>query len=521
MLITKQNYQSQHSNYLNFRNYAPKQASISNLTFSRINSTRNLYEKIRTQLHKFTESGIKKLEEKFPVSIGKALIFHNCGDYNTSIAVIISNSRENKGMMRIIERKGNSKHWGDSIVINSFVLDGKNMLLKNEKENDVNSFPSKRISLKDYEITQENLDKRLESVLIDLQDKMLALIEKLNLKDIQDLKPDIALLPDDLIKIIKQIPKENQGVNDLLASIPKKLGRETRDSYPHYKFRPTTNIHTFQNLGDENLTIAYAPYVSFFEENLSRLYVWDKYGEVKDSFTIKDDSKMVINSNRKDIRKIPRNLKYANTEEILQEENLPSFEKYLRLYTERLFGLKSHMLEHIKKKKEKNYYAELPSHIQTCLINIIESINAISERLKHLPDKRVANVKQTFSDLYSPPGRKGFTFCDPQSGKKVYILPLVYRNDPNIFRLTVTEADGSERLYLVKDCKYIVKNYNPETPKKLPETLLFMNQAELEKINIAKDLEFFQGKIYEYEEHVSNKFNEYLELKSTHNAKHQ
>lgn len=514
------NSSQKNSNYLSFKSNLPKNA-LKEMTISRLNATRSLYQKISEQLSRFTKEGIKNIERNLPVTLGRTLIFHECGDYKTSIAIILSNSRENDGMMRIIERKGRSKHWGDSIVINSFVLDKNNLLLKNYKENDTNTFPVDRIYLTKKEIEEDNFDKRLEGVLIDLQDKMLKLLEQLGLDKNKILKPDTAILPKDLTQIIKQIPKENQEVNVLLSSIPKKLGREVRATYPNYKFRPTTNIHTFENLGEEKVTLAYAPYTTNFTDKLSRLYVWDQYGNVKDSFTIKDDSKMVVNANRKDIRRIPRQLEYANVEEIMQDENLPSFEKYLKLYAEKLFGLRKHMIEYIKNKTEKNNFAELPKDMQNKMNDIMESINAISERFRYLPDKRILDIKQSFASLYSPPGRKGFTFSDTTTGKRVYILPLVYKNEPNLFRLTITEPDGSDKIYLVKDCKYIVKNYNPETPKKVPETLMFMNESELENLNFAKDLDFFKEQIYAYEDYVSKKFNEYLEFKSTRTSKRQ
>mgnify|MGYP003292309212 FL=1 len=88
-----------------------------------------------------------------------------------------------------------------------------------------------------------------------------------------------------------------------------------------------------------------------------------------------------------------------------------------------------------------------------------------------------------------------------------------------MIKLTITEKDGTERKYVLKDNKYVVKNYNPKRPKVIPTKLIFMNSEDIEKLDIAKDLRFFKDKLYEYEEHVRGGFSEYIKTKTTRNVK--
>lgn len=92
-------------------------------TIEWINIIRDLYNEILKKSEIMTKKGIKSIEEKLPVTLARAMSFHKIGEYKTSIAIRISNTLENDGAMRIIERKSASKHYGDRIVLNSFVLD--------------------------------------------------------------------------------------------------------------------------------------------------------------------------------------------------------------------------------------------------------------------------------------------------------------------------------------------------------------------------------------------------------------
>lgn len=238
-----------------------------------------------------------------------------------------------------------------------------------------------------------------------------------------------------------------------------------------------------------------------------------------DSFTIKDNDKMVTNINRKYIRKVVKNPKFATESELLREENLPTFEKYLKMYAERLFGLKEHIVRYVTNKSEQKNSSELSIDIQKNLKEISETVTAVLEQLRFLPEERAVKVKKTFAGLYSPPSRIGITFIEPNTGKMVHVLPLKNHSIPNLIKLTITEKDGTERKYVLKDNKYVVKNYNPKRPKIIPTKLIFMNNSDLEKVDISKDLEFFKEKVFEYEEHVRNEFNDFVKAKTTRNVK--
>lgn len=488
-------------------------------TISKVNAVRKLYSEISNKIARLSPSGISYIEKALPVKLSRALSFHEIGEHKTSIVIRLSNTLENDGAMRIIERKSASKHYGDRIVINSFVLDKDNHLLKNEDENNINAFWAKEEILSKEEVEIKNLESRLEPILRELETSMTKLNETIDKNYSSFDSTPIGILPQHLTDLIRLIPYENNKINDLISTIPKRLNMEAREKYPNYKFTTATSVHSFQNLGDENLTISFAPIKSAVIDNLKRLYVYDKNGKVKDSFTIKDDSKMVTNINRKYVRKVVKNPKFADADEILKEENLPTFEKYLKMYAERLFGLREHIINYVKNKAEEKTSSELSKKIQNDLSNIVETVNAVLEQLRYLPEERAVKTKKSFESLYSPPSRIGITFIEPTTGKMVHILPLKNHSIPNLVKLTITEKDGTEKKYVIKDNKYIVKNYNPKRPKIIPTKPIFMNSTDLEKVDIANDLAFFKGKVFEYEEHVRNEFNDFVKNKTTRNVK--
>ena len=72
--------------------------SIGKLSFS---TSRNLgdvlraYKDIRTKLASVTKEGLEHIQKEYPnVTIGESLIFHNCGEFNTSILVRCAESIE-------------------------------------------------------------------------------------------------------------------------------------------------------------------------------------------------------------------------------------------------------------------------------------------------------------------------------------------------------------------------------------------------------------------------------------------
>ena len=488
-------------------------------TIEQINIIRDLYNSILKKSEIMTKKGIKSIEEKLPVTLARAMHFHKIGEYKTTLAIRISNTLENDGAMRIIERKSASKNYGDRIVLNSFVLDKQNRLIKNEDENNINAFWVKEDVLTKEMVEAENLEKRLIPILNELEASIKKLLEYINKNDSEIDAIPVGIIPAHLVSLMQAIPKENDEINKLISTIPKRLNMEAREKYPNYKFTTATSVHSFQNLGDEKLTISFAPIKSGIIDNLKRLYVYDVNGEVKDSFTIKDNDKMVTNINRKYIRKVVKNPKFATESELLREENLPTFEKYLKMYAERLFGLKEHIVRYVTNKSEQKNSSELSIDIQKNLKEISETVTAVLEQLRYLPEDRAVKVKKTFAGLYSPPSRIGITFIEPNTGKMVHVLPLKNHSIPNLIKLTITEKDGTERKYVLKDNKYVVKNYNPKRPKIIPTKLIFMNNSDLEKVDIAKDLEFFKEKVFEYEEHVRNEFNDFVKGKTTRNVK--
>ena len=85
------------------------QKNIGKNTIIKVDSVRSLYEEISKKIESLTPEGRSFLEQQMPINLARGMRFDNVGKYKTSIVIRISDSLQNDGAMRIIERKSASK----------------------------------------------------------------------------------------------------------------------------------------------------------------------------------------------------------------------------------------------------------------------------------------------------------------------------------------------------------------------------------------------------------------------------
>ena len=487
----------------NFKSAQTQPARLSLPCSSKVNSILRAYKDIMDRLAQKTPEGIKFIEEHFPnVSIKDCLIFHNCGDKKSSILIRMAESLKYNGLTHIIERQSNTS-WGNRIVKNSFLLEGEDRLLKTENENNPYFYPQKQEYYSDEEVKCLNLENNLSNILNNLDFSMLKFRIFLDKHDKDFLLPPVGKLPKEILEKFSGIESLTQKVNSILESLPKKVSLEACHSFKDYKLTSGTSSHFFQNLGDKNLTINYHKMESSKEENLKRLSVFDNTGKLIQTFVVTGDGKMVKNLNQNFEAALPRKLSFVNTDEIKEEKFSQNFKDYLELYYKKLVSFNKHLENIIKIRYQQNNRVPqgLSENEQTLLNNIETCYQEIQEKIQKLDPTSSAELKKTVTDLYAPAGRKGITFDGFENNKRIYLLPIKSKTHSGLTRLTITEANGTETMYLIKDNKYIVKNFNPKYPQIIPPTLIYAN--ELDEIDdLTEALEFFNKRITDYKEHV-------------------
>lgn len=488
----------------------PVVGKISFPVAKKFGSVAQAYKDIMSKLERKTPEGIKFLQEKFPnITIGENLIFHNCGEEKTSILFRMAEDPKNSGLTRIIERQSAST-WGNRIVKNSFLLDRNERLIKiKDNENQV-TYPQEREYYTEDDFEEQEFDKKLSRIFDDLDFAMLQFRLFLNKHLDKYAKLPSGKLPVNLLSSISVIDNLIEDTNSRLESLPKKVSLEARHQFDSYKMTTGSSKHVFKNLGEEQVSISYHSFDSHLGTNLKRLSVFDKEDNLKTTFVVTGEGKMLKNLNQNFETSLPPKPLFADEKEIQEAHLMPMFEKYLKLYNQEILKFNRYIKDYAKKRLENlsSVPQELPETNQVLIARVIENINQIQYLLKSIDSASAANIKKNVEGLYAPAGRKGVTFDGYCGEKRIYFLPVKSNIHSGLVRVTITESNGTESMFLIKDGKYIVKNFNSKYPQIIPPTLIYVNQAE-ETIDLTNILEFIDEKTCNYKSSVK----EFLETK--------
>ena len=470
-------------------------------TSRNVEAIMSAYREIMSRLACKTDEGLKKIQENFKnVTIGEGITFHNCGERGTSILIRSAESKKYHNLTRIIERKGRSINYGTKIVINSFILDGNNRLLENKDENVQKSYPSERVYLTSEEIEKGDYNNRLERVLNDLDAAMLPFRKYLLINRNEDLKLPDGKIPFGLVDDMKKIEDLHKDIDLKLGLLPAKAALEARKSYPSCRFQTGLKTHSFTY--PDGSYIVYTP--SEGEYDLKRFVKYDKDGKVLKLFMAVDGSKLVSNLNKDYPAYIPDNFKYADEAQIQQEEFLPDFQELLSTYKLKLMGLSKAIETYLDESKLVETKIPLPEAVSSAFESASETYDKVNEIFKKIPVSEGIAIRKAFPEFAL--GIKGLTFNNYEDDTSVQLLPVNSNKHTGLSRFTVKKSGKPEQIYLLKDNKYIVSNYNPRYPLVIPNILKFADDSEIKEVlqDAMPYISYMKKKADEYKSHVES-----------------
>ena len=472
--------------------------SLQHSTSYELEGILHAYNDIMSKLACKTEEGLNHIRKNFPnISIGEGLTFHNCGNEETSILIRSAEDKRYRGLTRILVRAGNS-YTASQILKDSFMFFGSNKIVTNFDNRNSKQFPEEvRLATSD-ELNKQKYDERLVPILKDLDKAMLNFRIFLSKNaNLYRKNPDgeFQYSIKSKLSLLDEISKEIEKISE---QIPHKKLFNFKKNYPYYAPISGQKGYEFRNIGADKLSILFLDIESARHENLKRIIVHNNDGSHRAGYLIKDNAKLVKNANPKTLV-IPDKLQFVDTEEIQNEKLISEFEKYLNMYLLMMNNYKSALAKLIEKPDKK---ADLVLDIKT-QENLSKGIETFKNIIKQLTKNR-----SDYSYILRENGVKyvsatrGITFNDYQGNKNLHFLPINSKKHSGLVRLSVSDADGSnEKMYLIKDFKYIVKNFNPEFPLTLPKVLVYTD-IDSENTDV----------LNKYTDYLSDKLNKIYDL---------
>lgn len=463
---------------------------LDNITRQKINNILHAYEDITSKLAYKSEEGIKFITESFPITIKDCLIFHNCGEYNNSIAISIGGKNSNsKDLMHIVRRKG-STTWLDKIVEEAYMIEQGQCLIKDFKTNHMKIFPQERNYMSFQDFNDIKADKNLQKLLDDLDPVMLKFRIFLQKNADKYIKIPDGKMPYSIMEEIKKTERFLEEAKTESKKIPRlqlyKILEEQHEEYVHLKGNST---HSFKNLGDEKVTISFAPIESQVHENLKRLAVYNQDGTLKRVFIMQND-KLVKNTSKTDPTYLANKFEFYDEKEILDKNISGEFLKYLKLYQKSV--LKMYDIIHQKSKliDSKPIDGIFPSYISTNFkksTEILKEINEIYSKASNY-DKKFLKDELTKKNIkYSP---AGITLPISCISKNIYFQPVNSNHHSNLLKIAISDS-FSEILeyFLIHNDEKIVKNFASNFPNNIPAKLKYLEEDKMPDLTlISKEL---------------------------------
>ena len=452
------------------------------------------YREIMTKLNSKTEEGLNFIRINFPnVTIGEGLTFHNCGPDKTSILIRCAEDQMYMGLTRIIVREGRTFE-ASRRVKDSFMIYNYDRAVTNFDERHSKQFPNKSILATPEELDKSNYDERLNAVLKNLDEAMLPFRIFLSKNMNSYLKKPDGKLEENIKEKLRLVDILYREINTISDKLSHKTLFEFKKDFGSYVLLSGLKTHDFKDLGPEKLTIHCAKVETTKHCNLKRLMVTDKDGFHVAGFLIKDNDKIVKNVNPKTLI-IPDKLTYLNEEEMAAPELISDFEKYLNLYLQRLNAYKTSLV-YITRPRKSKPSLELSVQSQKNFKDGLESLGIILQMLKSEGKKKDYSrlLKENSVNYIST--TKGITFTDYKNNMRIHVLPIKSSKHSGLMRITISKQDFSdEKVYLIKDFKHIVKNFNPKFPLTIPKVLSYIEAEEADAEMLTPCSEYILNKL--------------------------
>ena len=446
------------------------------------------YNDIILKLSTKSEAGIKYITENFPISIKDCLIFHNCGDNNNSIAINTGSNRVTNNLTHIVRRRGNST-WSERIIEEAYMVENSARLLKDFKTNYMRTFPQEREYMSQEEILQADADTKLQQLMEDLDPMMLKFRIFLSKMDDKYTKAPDGKLSSAIMSDIKNIERMLEDSKEESKKIPRlqlyKLLEEQHEEYVHLKGNST---HSFKNLGEEKVTIAFAPIESDYHDDLRRMTVHNQDGSLKRVFILQGD-KLVKNTSSTNPSYLAGNFEFYDENEILKDDILGDFSKYLNLYKESVSKMQSIIHNRVVELETKPVDGVFPSDVSANLkasAKIFDDFYSMFTTASNV-DKRV--IKNVLKDNNITLSSGGIIFPAKELFKEIYFQPVKSNTHSNLLKFSILEPDIEKyEHYLIHDYNKIVKNYSPSFPNNFPPKIKYLEEINMPDLaKVSKD----------------------------------
>ena len=271
------------------------------------------------------------------------------------------------------------------------------------------------------------------------------------------LKAPDGKISSNITSTVSKIEDLTEDTNTMLKSLPPKVSNRLKHDFSAYKQIPSSNSTLFEHAEHNNIITNFHPINSAEYQDLKRLSIYNSEKKLMHTYVISESGKMLKKINQNYDTGLPPNFEFADEKEILEEKYQPSFEKYLTMHYNKVLEFNMFVKDFIENRTKNIATLELPNTNQNFIQNIIETIEDTNSKLKKLNPNFIAELKRNAKDLYAPAGRRGITFEGFLENSKVYLLPIKNNTHSNLIRLTISNKNGDDKIYLIKDNKFIVK----------------------------------------------------------------
>ncbi len=452
------------------------------------------YDEIKKILERKTEEGLRKIALYYPeITLGENIVFHNCGEEKNSISIRIAESEKYRGLAYIARRKGNTESTR-KIILDSFMLDGRERLISNYKPNYSKFFPKEREYISQEMLEKQNLEENLQNLLRDLDPAMLKFRKFLAKNSDSDIKLPDGKIDYKAIENIKEAFRICSEIEKQTEQISNKRVLAMNSEFKDYSAISGLKSYMFKNLGEEKVSIKLSEIENKQGYNLKRLYIYDENNKPIRTFMIVDNEKFVTNLNQNLPNDIPRTFTFANSEE-LEKDYLPEFEKYFKLYTDKLKEYQRHVNKTVNGLLKQEISGEFDLNTSSILSEALDWYNVAKIKLRKLPPLVSNSIRSKVQQLEPAVGKTGLWLKDDDRKKIIQFLPLNSRDHKNLIRISITDMNTSQKKdYLIHDFKHIVENYNPQYPTIIPKILKYASEKEIEESGLEIEFRYIRKK---------------------------
>lgn len=251
-------------------------------------------------------------------------------------------------------------------------------------------------------------------------------------------------------------------------------------------------------MGEEKLTIAFAPIDSQIHKDLKRLVVYNEDGSLKKVF-IMQGNKLVKNTSADNPTYLADKFIFYDEKEILKDEVTGEFLKYLKMYQKSVIKLQAIVSQRAKSIKAKTiegfFNDETTNHFKNAEI----LFNEILEIYAKAPSTLKKHIKEALALKNIKFSASGITMPAKEKFKEIYYQPVKSNIHSDLLKFAITDK-AAETLdyYLIHNKSQIVKNFWVNSPHIIPQKIKYLEEEQMPDLKlISRDTESLLAEIKE------------------------